>query len=356
MAQARREAGVLVKLVHSFTRAGLGDDDGLEVPHVAVFDEGQRVWDADQMAKKHDLESSDLRSEPEVILARLEKHQWAVVVVLVGDGQEINTGETGAQLWIDAIAARREVGTSTWMGLAPEHIGSTEASAIEQRSELFLKMTRRSVGAAWLSDWVSAVLENRPVEARALSARAGDEEESFPILLTRDLNEARRWLSAMSRLGHARSGLVASARAARLRAYGLETQAEFQGAIDWPKWFLDRPPSLESSCRLEVVATEFKCQGLELDYIGLAWSWDFVRSDAGWVTRRLVARDLAWRATGDERRRFAINAYRVLLTRSRSGLVIWVPIGSDDDPTRDRVEMDDIAEYLLACGASPFET
>ena len=110
---------MLVKLVHSFTRAGLGDDDGLEVPHVAIFDEGQRVWDADQMAKKHDLESSDLRSEPEVILARLEKHQWAVVVVLVGDGQEINTGETGAELWIDAIAARREVGTSTWMAWLP---------------------------------------------------------------------------------------------------------------------------------------------------------------------------------------------------------------------------------------------
>lgn len=343
-ADAEREAKLMVKLVHSFTRAGLSGETSTDVPHVAIFDEGQRVWDADQMTAKHALAPGNEASEPEVILRRLEKRSWAVVVVLVGGGQEINTGEAGAHLWAEAVLSRNEEGAH-WSAVGSPIALSLENEALTRSDVLHLRHSRRAVGAASLSEWVDLLLNGKSSEAAAVAREING---NYPILLARELNTARRWLAR--REPQARFGLVASSRSSRLRAYGIEMNTDFQASVDWPRWFLDRPPSLLSSTALEVAASEFKCQGLELDYVGVLWSWDLVRDGERWVTRRLPGDSLAWRESSGERRRFAMNAYRVLLTRARKGLVIWVPKGEAADSTRSPSEMDEVADYLTRCG------
>ena len=345
LADARKRSGTLVKLVHEFTREGLTGSVGLELPRVAIFDEGQRVWDAKQMSKKHDFGDAIASSEPEVILLNLEKQDWSVVVVLVGDGQEIHTGETGVKLWIEAAEARRRSGGARWRVSGSRNI-PMQNLLDEKPSVLFLGHSRRSHNAAWLASWVEAIMEGDAVKALSTMTSSG-----YAIRITRDLDLSRSWLRDMS--DRSRCGLVASAHAERLRPYGIEMDSEFQAGIDWRNWFLDRPPSLESSSALEVAASEFKCQGLELDFVGVCWSWDLVRPQVGWEVRRIERRKLRWRVVDGDLRRFQINAYRVLMTRARAGMILWIPRGDMNDPTRNPKEMDDVFEFLVACGAVP---
>ncbi len=179
--------------------------------------------------------------------------------------------------------------------------------------------------------------------------------DSFPILLTRNLARARQWLQENTR-GERRCGLVASSGAARLRAHGIETSKAIRDAYSYPHWFLAPSRDVRSSYQLEIVATEFEIQGLELDNIGLCWggdlTWDcnlrtWIHSDfrgTRWELIRLVAR-----------RRRAENKYRVLLTRAREALLIWVPQGDKDDPTRSVSAMEQTADYLLSCGANALD-
>jgi len=339
---ARRRAATLVKLVHAFTRDGLAGVAEMQVPHVAIFDEGQRVWDGDQMKKKHGFGAQPIMTEPEVILRNLEQQSWAVVVVLVGEGQEINAGEVGARLWVEAARARAETGGPMWRVYgSPALADTSELDVVTQ--DLFLGHSRRSEGASWLAEWVEAV-----IAGDAQVAQKVYRPSEFQAFVTRDLAQARAWLRTVG--GRSRYGLVASARAGRLRPYGIEMDADFQAGMDWRNWFLDRPPSLESSCSLEVAASEFKCQGLELDYVGLCWSWDLVRPEGEWIVRRLNSRNLKWSPTRGDRYRYGLNAYRVLLTRARAGMVIWVPEGDCSDATRPPKEMDAVYEFLQDCG------
>ncbi len=267
---SRTRSATLVKLVHAFTREALTNPGHLQVPRVAVFDEGQRAWDHGRMAKEHQSLGSRGQSEPEVILQGLESKDWGVVVVLVGVGQEINHGEPGAELWVQAAQGRPAAGGKPWHVAGPPGFVPQNRSGATATSSLHLRETRRSLGALWLAEWVEDVLANRPAAAME-RIRASD----FPLVLTRSLDEARAWLRRRGQ--HRRFGLVASARAGRLRPYGIEMDAGLQGGINWPRWFLDRPPSLQSSTMLEVAASEFKCQGLEIDLVGLCWSWDMIR-------------------------------------------------------------------------------
>lgn len=355
--EADRHAGTLVKLVHAFTRDGLTGESIQDVPQVAVFDEGQRVWDADQMEKKHAIpEDSGPTTEPEVILRRLEKRPWAVVVVLIGEGQEINTGELGAALWPWAAISRRRAGVD-WKVSAPPGLAATADGELELQvvSSLHLGVSRRADRADWLSGWVEHVLSGDDQTARTMLEEHNQRKPGeYPILVTRELSEARRWLRMHQR--GARIGLVASAHAARLRPYGIEMDREFHAGIDWPRWFLNRPPKLDSSGALEVAASEFACQGLELDFVGVCWSWDLIRSGKTWQVRHLPLGHTQWVPKGDPKRTFGINAYRVLLTRARAGMVIWVPRGAADDPSRSPQEMEEVAQFLVACGAAALPT
>jgi DUF2075 family protein len=155
--------------------------------------------------------------------------------------------------------------------------------------------------------------------------------------------------------GERRCGLIASSGATRLRAYGIETSMAIREAYSYPHWFLRPRGDIRSSFQLEVVATEFEIQGLELDMAGLCWGGDLVWEDAVKQWRQLKLSGNSWKEVNDGRAIYIRNKYRVLLTRAREGLVIWVPEGDSDDPTRDVASMDETAEYLIRCGVTPLE-
>jgi len=192
---------------------------------------------------------------------------------------------------------------------------------------------------------VEAVLAGDATAAAALAT------PDLPYFLTRSLDDLRRALRRFCR-GQRRAGLVASAGARRLRAEGLGVQVP--GIEDW---FLNTWPDVRSSEALETFATEYDCQGLELDAVGLAWGGDMVREGRDWLAKEFSG--TRWNRVGKpENRGFIRNTYRVLLTRARYETVIWVPPGSPagdafHDTTRAAAQMDAIAEYLTACGARP---
>jgi len=201
---------------------------------------------------------------------------------------------------------------------------------------------------------VNAVLDGRVEEARKLAANG------LPIYLTRDIHAARTWLVANAK-GNRRAGLVASSGAPRIRADGVETPTfKFLGGIDYVKWFLEPGGDHRSSNQLEVAMSEFEMQGLEIDLAGLLWGGDLVFPGGQVVARTLKGRK--WcvvsgtgdpQASADDLRTRIQNKYRVLLTRFRKGMVIFVPPGSADDLTRAPTDFDGVSDYLLACGVCP---
>jgi hypothetical protein len=206
--------------------------------------------------------------------------------------------------------------------------------------------------AEQLATWVNLVLNGEAEMAADLGV-----SERFPLFLSRDLNETRTKLREQ-RCGANRHGLVGSSAAARLRAEGLEPNSTFHADYPWEHWYLADETDVRSSYRCEVFATEFEIQGLELDWIGLCWGGDFIWDDGkGWQLRRLqLGSPSKWTAIKNpEKRVYRKNAYRVLLTRARQGMVIFVPRGDKDDPTNLPEEFEATASYLARCGVVPFD-
>jgi hypothetical protein len=356
--QARGQAVTALQNVHRFLEHYV--ERPFEVPeaHVIVFDEAQRAWDRAQATKPSQRRGASklTDSEPAHALEIMARHNdWSVVVALIGNGQEINTGEAGLAEWGRVIAA-----ADGWRAVAPPRALSAPLAAqrladgpqpwLTLDPELDLTVPMRSVRDPQGAPWVDAVLSG-DTDAAARIAR----ESGVPYFVTRDLEAMRAALRQLSR-GLRRAGLVASSGARRLRAEGLGVQA-----ADIPHWFLDRWPDIRASDALETYATEYDCQGLELDQVGLAWGGDMLRGAGGWRMRALSG--ARWNTIRDETERaFILNTYRVLLTRARYETVIWVPPGSPAadgawyDPTRDAAELDAVAAHLLACGARPLAT
>jgi hypothetical protein len=203
-----------------------------------------------------------------------------------------------------------------------------------------------------VGQWVRAVLEGSSSAAAPYFAV----NTEFPVVLTRDLGAAREWLRSKS--GEFQwpgaCGLLASSGGLRLRAHGIEVSSAFRQGYSYEEWFLRDTSDVRSSSALEVAATEFECQGLELDWAGVCWAEDLVYDSqkATWMVRRFVG--ARWQNVSKAvARQFVLNKYRVLLTRARKGFVIWVPPGSDSDGTRDRKWMDSTSEFLIICGVQP---
>jgi hypothetical protein len=324
-----------------------------EVPpeRIIVFDEAQRAWDAVQATRDTQRRVSRLTaSEPAHALEIMGRHpDGAVIVALIGNGQEINTGEAGLAEWGRVVAA-----DARWHAIAAPRVLTAEVAAqrladgpadwLTLDPDLDLTVPMRSIRSADGAPWVDAVLTGDRDRA-AMIARGAD---ALPYLLTRDLNAMRRGLRALAR-GTRRAGLVASAGARRLRAEGLGVQTD-----NVADWFLRRWPDVRSSDALETVATEYDCQGLELDLVGLAWGGDLLRGGSDWWMRRFAG-DRWLRVQNAAERDFIRNTYRVLLTRARYETVIYVPRGDAADATRSPAEFDAIADFLLACGARPLE-
>lgn len=322
--------------------------------HAIVFDEAQRAWDHKQGLKKFERDNS----EPDLLLRIMDRHKdWAALVCLVGAGQEINTGEAGLAQWGEALSSRKD-----WEVVAPHNAlygGSDTAGTAmfpdslpsglrcSENEHLRLTVPIRSFRSERVSQWVEAVLTGNPDEARRIALDIGQ----YPITLTRSLDECRNWLHQRTR-GLRRCGLLASTSAVRLLAEGLGASLTVQDKEKICHWYLKPSNDYRCSNYLEVTANEYTCQGLELDYAGICWGGDFVRTDNsnGWSFRQLSS--TSWnKVHKEERRRFILNKYRVFLTRAREGMVLFVPRGHPIDRTRRPQSYDGLAEYLEACGA-----
>ena len=335
-------ASTKVRSIHGVTEKHLGIES-----NIIIFDEGQRVWNESHMQrKKRNLE---VRSEAEEILMYLEKLPWALAVVLLGEGQEINSGEEGLSTWIKAIQNRNKNRATTWKITTPNsdfcEIATTESVVIDD--DFRLKSIQRTDNSANISLWVEYFLSAEFTKAREVRKTFGE----FPIYYTRELNTAKDWLRTKAAESSGRSGLVASSKSKRLLVYGIDAVADANRSFSWAHWYLNNPPDLTSSGSLEVASTEYKCQGLELDFVGVCWSWDLVLQKNSWIPRSLTSASARW-STTKSKSHFQINAYRVLLTRSRKGMIVWIPKGDDLDSSRDEKEMDLVAKCFEASGVS----
>lgn len=349
---AQRKVRSFVQNIHHFRDEYLHN---LSAPteKVVVFDEAQRAWTQDQassfMQRKRGQDGF-AQSEPEFLVSVMDRHSgWCTVVCLIGGGQEINTGEAGIVEWLKALQTRFphwNVHASALLD-DPHYTVDAEAKqrlqapSVHKHPDLHLSVSMRSFRAEVLSSFVGALLSGNAKAAAALFDRL---KERYPIWLTRDLSQAKAWLRSVAR-GTERFGLMASSGAHRLRPEGIHVRA----AIDPPTWFLNDRQDVRSAFYLEEVATEFDVQGLELDWAGVCWDANLRYGKNGWECHAF--RGTAWQSVNaSERQLYLINAYRVLLTRARQGLVIFVPQGDEDDPTRPCRYYDDTHAYLQECG------
>lgn len=360
LAQARTEARTLIENVHVFARYHTEDNLGSPANHAIIFDEAQRAWNRAQNKKKFNRDYS----EPEMLLKIMERHEdWAVVIALVGGGQEINDGEAGLEEWGKALSQA----TERWTIYASPEVLSGGSSTAGHRlfsvseagrevltnDALHLRTSNRSLRAEKLATWVNHVVDGNVEEAAALCIA-----DKFPMFLSRDLSEVRVGLRRHA-IGNSRIGLIGSSGASRLRAEGLEPNSSFHADYPWEHWYLAESSDVRSSFQCEVFATEFEIQGLELDWVGICWGGDFVwHESGGWQLRafRPGANNRWLTIKNPEKRNFRRNAYRVLLTRARQGMILFVPAGSSKDPTISSQEFDSTADYLLRCGVTPFSS
>jgi hypothetical protein len=351
-AEAWRRVRAALQNVHRFLEDNAADPSRHPPERLIVFDEAQRAWDeAKARAGTQRRPGRLTMSEPAHTLEIMARRPgWAVVVALIGNGQEINTGEAGLAEWGRVIAARGD-----WRAVAAPR--AIEAIDPVQRlaegvpawltidPDLDLTVPIRSVRETAAAAWVDALLDGRIAEARAIAEEAG----GVPFLLTRDPGAMRRAVRALAR-GERRAGLVRSSVAKRLRADGLGPEVSGDEVAEW---FLNRWPDVRGSDALEVCATEYACQGLELDVVGLAWGNDFLPDGrGGWRARHFSG--TKWQIASKDHA-FIRNTYRVLLTRARYETVIYVPRGDAADATRPPAEFDAIAAVLTAAGAGALE-
>jgi Uncharacterized conserved protein (DUF2075) len=354
LSDARRKVKSFIQAIHLYRDEYLRSA-GLPEEHVVVFDEAQRAWTQEKISKflRERRGVADFgKSEPEFLIEILDRHpDWCVIVCLIGGGQEINDGEAGLTEWFSALAKRFthwKIVTSDQLSHPSYHWGRDlrkMMDGLQHRSDadLHLSVSVRSFRAEKVSQFVNELIGNEPLAAAETFRSL---EKSYPIVLTRSLDQARNWLRKQAR-GSERFGLAASSGALRLKPEGLHVKAD----IDAPRWFLNPRSDVRSSFYLEDPATEFAIQGLELDWVGVCWDADFRRADDRWSFHDFVG--ASWRNVNDPRRKiYLANAYRVLLTRARQGMVIYVPQGDAADHTRPPHFYDGIASYLKACGIS----
>lgn len=350
-----REPHAFIQNIHHFRDYHLAPD---RTPneHVVIFDEAQRAWNLNKTSKfmrTKRRESGFSQSEPAFLLSVMDRrNDWCVVVCLIGEGQEIHDGEAGVAEWLHALQDKLR----HWQVFLPPHLMSNDGSIdsamrwhLTQRgahvdTSLHLSVAVRSFRADGVSAFVAALLNEDASTARALLP----DPAKFPIWQTRDLAAARHWLRDQRR-ARERSGLLASSNALRLKPQGLHVKAP----LDVCHWFLNGNEDVRASNALEDAATEFAVQGLELDWTGVAWDLNFRRTPTGWQARKF--KGTSWQnikagTSGLSRADYVKNAYRVLLTRARQGMVIFVPQGDVSDATRPPAEYDAIADWLTACG------
>lgn len=350
--QALRKAKAFIQNIHFFRDEALRDQNP-PVEKVVIFDEAQRAWDKHQtssfMQKKRGYTEFS-QSEPEFLISVMDRRDdWAVIICLIGGGQEINTGEAGLQEWFSALKNHY----ANWQVYLSDEISDIEYTQgnrfdemlsgvnFQTVSNLHLKTSVRSFRSEHVSKFVKALLDCDKDDARELYSEL---RGKYPIVITRNINTAKQWLKDHAR-GSERFGMVASSKAYRLKPFGIYVDCE----IDAKNWFLNSKEDVRSSYYLEYVATEFDIQGLELDWICIGWDADLRYVDDDWSYNQF--RGTNWNGVNSKARRdYLKNTYRVLLTRARQGVVIFIPEGDDNDHTRRPEYYDGTYNYLREIG------
>jgi len=341
-----------IQNVHHFRDDAL-IDPGPPAEHIVIFDEAQRAWNLRQTAsfmQQKKKRPGFAQSEPEFLISYMDRHKdWGVIICLVGGGQEIHRGEAGIDAWLEAVNSK----FSDWQMHISSRLTDSEYAAgkaletVRQRpntsldDSLHLAVSMRSFRAENVSAFVKALLDCEKQRAREVfTTLAG----RYPIVVTRDLNEAKEWIRARAR-GSERFGLVASSKAQRLKPHAIDIRVD----VDPVQWFLNEREDTRSSYYLEDAATEFQVQGLELDWTCVNWDAD-LRFAGPWWSFHDFRGDRWCNIANTDNRNYLRNAYRVLLTRARQGMVIFVPSGATADPTRSPKFYDSTFDYLREVG------
>lgn len=353
---ADRDVKVFIQNIHHFRDEYL-DNTQIPFEKIAIFDEAQRAWQKDQVSKfmkqkkgKDDFEMS----EPEFLIDVMNRHEdWCSIVCLIGGGQEINTGEAGISEWISALKNHYpdwKIFISNKILTDKDYLSDEEIKDwlifnAQEEINLHLSTSIRSFRSEKVSALVHHILEINKDEAQELIAEI---HHNYPIYITRNLQTAKDWLRENA-LGTERIGLVASSGGRRLRAVGIDVKNE----IEAPNWFLNSSEDVRSSYFLEDVATEFDIQGLEIDYVCLAWDINMYYENGQWIYKNFSG--TKWSNIHNEAaRNYLKNAYRVLMTRARQGLIIYLPYGNPNDETRPESLYNQNFEYFKSLGIKEF--
>ncbi|KQC32410.1 hypothetical protein AAU57_03000 [Nonlabens sp. YIK11] len=350
--QAAIKANAFIQNIHHFR------DDNLKssrapIEKVVVFDEAQRAWTLDQtssfMKRKKGKDDFNM-SEPEFLIDVMDRHiDWCVIICLIGGGQEINTGEAGLEEWVVSLSRSFpdwSVHYSTSIISDKNYLRSVKSKLFLENNgtsnkDLHLAVSVRSFRSELLSKFIQELLDLNLKNAKLLYEKI---HELYPIVLTRNLEIAKSWLKDQSK-GTERIGVIASSGARRLRPLGIDVKNEISAS----NWFLNHKEDIRSSYFLEDVATEFDIQGLEIDWSCVAWGANFYVENMQWRHQKL--KGTKWQNINVEiHQEYLKNTYRVLLTRARQGMVIYLPKGDAEDHTRLHSYYDETYQYLKNVG------
>lgn len=333
---ASRKTKSYIQIIHHFR------DDAVNTitpPHekVVIFDEAQRSWNKEQltnfMNRKKGVPNFN-KSEPEFLIEYMDRHEdWATIICLIGGGQEINTGEAGIEEWFNTLSKRYP----DWHIYVSDKIYDNEytngkdlneilnsLNNLNVEEKLHLAVSTRSFRSEKQSDFIKKLLD---LDIEGAQKDLEELDDKYPIYITRDLDKAKKWIKLKAR-GSERYGIVASSGGKRLRKYGIWVDS----SVDPAAWFLNQKSDVRSSYILEQCATEFDIQGLELDWTILGWDADLRHNGTEWEYYSFTGSN--WNKIGKEERiKYLLNSYRVLLTRARQGLIIYIPIGDPTDET-----------------------
>lgn len=350
---AEREAKAFIQNIHHFRDDNLKTEKA-PIEKVVVFDEAQRAWQKEQVSKfmktKKGIDDFEM-SEPEYLISVMNRHEdWCTIVCLIGGGQEINTGEAGVSEWIESLKQKysdwivyysNKILTEKTTYLNDEELLNWLQANGNKETDLHLAVSVRSFRSEKIALFVQYVLENEHQKANEVFNSI---KNNFPIFLTRNLNTAKTWLKQIAK-GTERIGVIASSGGRRLRADGIDVKNQ----IEPENWFLNGKDDVRSSFYLEEIATEFDIQGLEIDFTCIAWDINLYHNNNEWNYQNF--KGSKWQNINqDAAKNYLLNSYRVLLTRARQGMIIFVPDVDGTDATRPEKYYNNTFEYLKQCG------
>lgn len=344
-----------IQAAHAFRKQYILDMDDVPVENAIIFDEAQRCWNKEKLSNwtKNKMNKDINMSEPQCFIDIMNRRgDWAVIICLVGLGQDIYDGEVGINEWFNSVIKNYP----DWnLYYSSEIFNQIEDLNIDKnlllnyknaykKNSLHLSTSIRSFRSEQLSELVDELLAGNSNRVQELYRNIFND---YPIFVTRDIKKAKQWARSKVR-GSQRCGVIACSSAQRLKSEGIYVPTD----IDAVKWFLAPKEDLRSSNAMEIVASEFKVQGLEIDYSVVCWDADLRRVNNCWEYYSF--KGTKWnKRNKKEQKRYLLNAYRVLLTRARQGMIIFVPTGDDFeiDATRDKEYYNGIYDYLtIKCG------